>query len=192
MKNLCYVIALAAIAISLLTACDKEEEETYVPGPYSWDFGYIRGTLNGTDFSLQNEGRQGGRYLWVGISAYTISHNPERTTYSTDIPITKDQYNGLNYGFSIFITPVETGVHEVGIRKSENDCVILFVDKRNADEKKIYSTLKQPMKLSIIRADFSPESDFPFIEGVMDGVLYNKKDMNDSIIVENVEFGVHE
>lgn len=63
MKNLCYVIALAAIAISLLTACDKEEEETYVPGLYSWDFGYIKGALNGTDISLQNEGGQWGKHI---------------------------------------------------------------------------------------------------------------------------------
>lgn len=68
---------------------------------------------------------------------------------------------------------------------------IRFIDRRDAKEEKVYQPLKKPMKLRIDRADFSPESCVPFIEGEMEGILCNEDNLNDSIIVENMKFGMH-
>lgn len=192
MKHFIYAIAIMAAAISLLTACDKEEEESYVPGPYSWDFGYIKGTLNGTDISLQNEGGQWGKHIPAAGAIYSVYESPKKfDSYGTTIPITRRQ-DELIYGFTFHITPVKVGIVEI---KSPNHELIHnsihFIDERDDENKKSYAPLKQPLELHITRADFSNESSVPFIEGVMDGVLYNEKNLNDSIIVKNVEFGVH-
>ena len=68
---------------------------------------------------------------------------------------------------------------------------VCFMDKRDTNNEKWYEPLKQPVKLLINRAEFVDSSNIPFIEGVINGVLYNQENLNDSIIVENVEFGVH-
>lgn len=65
------------------------------------------------------------------------------------------------------------------------------MDKRDTNNEKWYDPLKQPVRLLINRAEFVDSSNIPFIEGVINGVLYNQENLNDSIIVENVEFGVH-
>ena len=65
------------------------------------------------------------------------------------------------------------------------------MDKRDTYNEKWYEPLKQPVRLLINRAELVDSSNIPFIEGVINGVLYNQENLNDSIIVENVEFGVH-
>ena len=65
------------------------------------------------------------------------------------------------------------------------------MDKRDTNNEKWYEPLKQPVKLLINRAEFVDSSNIPFIEGVINGVLYNQENLNDSIIIENVEFGEH-
>lgn len=177
------------MAIISLAACDKEEE-AYVPGPYSWDFGYIRGKLNGTDISLQNEGGQWGCHISAAGAIYS-DYTQGQTLYGTTIPITKGQ-DRLTYGFSVHIAPVQIGTFEVTSPDPELfHCSIYFIDERDANDKKSYAPLKQPLKLRITRAELSSVSSIPFIEGEMNGVLYNEKDLKDSIIVENIAFGVH-
>ncbi len=189
MKKLFFYI-IAAVLLSL-TACDKEEEAPAVPGAYSWNFGYIKGRLNGTDFNLQNEDKPGGCYISTSGAAYSKDLITEEDAYGTNIPITKKQ-NELTYGFSIHIAPVKTGMFEIkGFSHNRMESSVYFIDERNADEKKGYIPMKQPLKLCISRADFSSDSSIPFIEGEMDGILYNEKNPNDSIVVENIQFGVH-
>ncbi len=65
------------------------------------------------------------------------------------------------------------------------------MDKRDTNNEKWYDPLKQPVRLLINHAELVDSSNIPFIEGVINGVLYNQENLNDSIIVENVEFGVH-
>lgn len=191
MKQFIYVIAVTAVVLLSFASCDKAEEPPYVPGPYSWDFGYIKGKLNETDVNLQNEGNQAGKHMPAGISVYS-KDSEGKEAYSAEIPITKDQ-DKLAYGFCIFISPIKTGKFEVtkpSLEYFENN--IAFVDKRDdTKEAKIYKPLKQPLILHINRADFSSDSGIPFIEGKMEGILYNEKNLNDSVIVKNMQFGVH-
>lgn len=188
--------AIATMTICSFAACNNDEEEPYVPGPYSWDFGYIRGKLNGKEFSLQNEGGQIGRHIPFAGSIFT-NYGKGQTSYGTGIPITRGQYNANNermvYGFSVHIAPVECGDFDVVSPVSDifSNCEIRFVDRRDENDKKTYKALKQPLKLHISRAESMGYVSIPFIEGVMNGILYNTENPNDSIIVENVEFGVH-
>lgn len=188
MKKIIYYIAVAVLLS--FTACNKEEEASAIPGPYSGNFGYIKGILNGIDFSLQNEDKPGERYISTAGAIYQKDLMTGRDCYGTNIPITKKQ-DELIYGFSIHISPVKTGILEVkGFNHDIFESCVIFIDERDGNEK-AYGALKQSLKLRINRADYSPSSSTPFIEGVMDGVLYNEKNPNDSIVVENVEFGVH-
>lgn len=183
-------MAVTITVILSFTACDKEEG-LYVPGPYSWDFGYIKGKLNGTEFSLQNEGGQWGNHISAAGAVYTEYGTNGTNSYGTTIPITKKQ-DYLIYGFSFHLSPVKTGMIEVTNSNLELlHSSVYFIDERDANEKKTYAPLKQPLKLRIDRVDFSSDSSVPFIEGEMEGILYNEKNMNDSVIVEKVQFGVH-
>lgn len=188
MNRVIFAMVVTATAIFSLTACDKEEEP-YVPGPYSWDFGYIRGKLNGTNINLQNEGGQWGNHISAAGAVYTEYTSDGTDSYGTTIPITKGQ-DELIYGFSFHITPVKVGMLEVTSPNFEIiHSSVFFIDRRDANDKK-YAPLKQPLKVNITRADFFG-SGIPFIEGEMNGILYNEENLNDSIIVENVMIGVH-
>lgn len=192
MKEIIYCM-IAATLLSL-TACDKNEEEPYVQDPYSTEFGYIKGKLNGVEYNLQND--KSGTYISANGATYGEYYDTERifrNHYSTNIPMTKEQlFTGFKFGFSIHIAPVKTGMVTLKpLNSNLLDSKVIFVDKRKDGEKKIYDSLKQPMELRIDRADFSPDSSVPFIEGEMNGILYNEEDLNDSIIVENMCFGVH-
>ena len=195
MKPIYHYLLLPALLFSL-AACNNDDEEPYVPGPYSWDFGYTRGKLNGKEFSLQNEGGQIGRHIPFAGSIFT-NYGKGQTSYGTNIPITKGQdgpnNKGMVYGFSVHIAPVECGDFDVvsPVPDIFNNCDICFWDERNGNDKKTYKALKQPLKLHISRAESMGYVSIPFIEGVMNGILYNTENPNDSIIVENVEFGVH-
>lgn len=76
-------------------SCDKEEEPAN-PNPYSVRFGYIRGTINGTAFCLQNKEAPGETYITNG-NIYTEYPKLGINSYGTNIPITKDQ-NEFVYG----------------------------------------------------------------------------------------------
>ena len=149
MRKILFITVMAVAALFSFASCDKEEEPAN-PNPYSVRFGYIRGTINGTAFCLQNKEAPGETYITNG-NIYTEYPKLGINSYGTNIPITKDQN----------------------------------------EFEKWYEPLKQPVKLLINRAEFVDSSNIPFIEGVINGVLYNQENLNDSIIVENVEFGVH-
>lgn len=193
MKQFNFIIGIAVVVVLSFSACNKEEEEElYVPGPYSWDFGYINGKLNGVDINLQNEGGNIGKHISTTGAAYSEYPNEHASCYGINVPITKKQDASFIYGFTFHISPVKVGTYEV--TKAKPDPLtnsIHFIDRRDAKEEKVYQPLKKPMKLRIDRADFSSESLMPFVEGEMEGILYNEENMNDSIIVENMKFGIH-
>lgn len=180
-------------AVFLFASCQEEEETPYIPGAYSWDFGYVKGQLNETYIFLQNEGGREGEHISASGTLYGKTTMPDGTYtdyYCTTIPITKGQ-DILTYGFAIKISPVKTGLYEIAPPSMNTfECNLSFIDKRDADSEKTYMPLKEPVRLLIHRAEFT-ENAQPFIEGTMDGVLYNPQNMKDSIVIKSMEFGVH-
>ena len=189
MRKILFITVMAVAALFSFASCDKEEEPAN-PNPYSVRFGYIRGTVNGTAFCLQNKEAPGETYITNG-NIYTEYPKLGINSYGTNIPITKDQ-NEFVYGFVFHLVPIKAGAYDVISPNHEMfHNRVCFMDKRDTNNEKWYEPLKQPVKLLINRAEFVDSSNIPFIEGVINGVLYNQENLNDSIIVENVEFGVH-
>ena len=54
-----------------------------------------------------------------------------------------------------------------------------------------YHPLKTPFCLRVDTVFFQEDSEIPYIEGYMDGILYNTENSVDSIVIRNVYFGIH-
>ena len=54
-----------------------------------------------------------------------------------------------------------------------------------------YCPLKKPFKVYVDSVRYHESSMMPYIEGKMEGTLYNRYDVNDSIVVKDAIFGIH-
>lgn len=190
MKQFTSLLTIGIATLFALSACDKEEGIS-TPDPFSDQFGYIYGKLNGEEFSLCNGTKDGTQYI-SGHSIYT--REPE-LAYSKYIPIVPAPASLETFlGFSICIYPLEIGVQEITYpSKGIFHNYIAFYNKHD-NTRTDYFPLKKPIQLQIDRIDHIDNNPYntPFIEGEINGILYNKENPNDSIIVEGVKFGVHQ
>ena len=78
---------------------------------------------------------------------------------------------------------------EKGIRTQEEiTSYIRITDSLNKVE---YCPLKKPFKVYVDSVRYHESSMMPYIEGKMEGTLYNRYDVNDSIVVKDAIFGIH-
>ena len=84
----------------------------------------------------------------------------------------------------VVLLPLQEGEYNIekGIRTQEEiTSYIRITDSLNKVE---YCPLKKPFKVYVDSVRYHESSMMPYIEGKMEGTLYNRYDVNDSIVVK--------
>ena len=95
------------------------------------------------------------------------------------------------YAMKVVLLPLQEGEYNIekGIRTQEEiTSYIRITDSLNKVE---YCPLKKPFKVYVDSVRYHESSMMPYIEGKMEGTLYNRYDVNDSIVVKDAIFGIH-
>lgn len=177
MKNLIYFSLF--ILIFTFVACGKDTVD--VPDSKRY-LGYFKGDINGETVinnNLYSESKRSGR-IWQ-------KDGKQWFLYTFGIPCP-------NYFLGI-TTPVKEGLNILYTRDDylDNDTLgyITLHDLRVQPEI-IYRPLNASFKIYIDSVRYHSDwSGLPFIEGKMEGILYNENDSRDSIIIKNVIFGIN-
>jgi len=59
------------------------------------------------------------------------------------------------------------------------------------DAKIVYHPLKSSFRIQVDSIRFHEGSGTPYIEGKMEGILYNIENSEDSIVIKDAIFGIH-
>lgn len=167
-------------------SCSKDNDEPVSQTP-RWNMGYFKGTVNGKVVDIENK-TSNDRFIHPGV------YVQQRTGI-------KEYLWGMTFGeqkvskidrLSMGIIPFGEGLFEItqGFQDEKNANIGgTLIDKINGNID--YDPLKAPFKVWIDSIRFYPLSSMPYIYGRMEGILYNVNDLNDSIVIENVKFGIH-
>ncbi|MDR0893146.1 MAG: DUF5025 domain-containing protein [Mediterranea sp.] len=189
LKNVSFI----AFIFLLWTSCSQEEE---APVAEKENFGYAHGMMNGEYFSVDNDDYY--RIDPVVTALFSIETTWENAT--TDFPAEvvdstsgivikipeKGRYIGivlkhLHEGtfFQDGNEPAQTMYTEMGFYPKSSRVLYL----QNAEH---------PIRVDLKRAEYRDKwVDIPAIEGILNGVFYNTVNPKDSIVLEDVAFGVH-
>lgn len=180
MKVYVYFIGVF-LAMSLLLSCSNDDDVS-IPKDDSWRWGYFKGEINGEKISLEN-----GEYPRpIGSMGTCVCY--------FEVP---DSIRGLQTGIiysdkeclSVTFYPLNKGVHHITKWAKgdwNQDGIHIKVQGPNSGEydDNIYYTpaANKPFKAEIINSTYE-DRWHPIIEVELDGVLYNSKNLKDSIIV---------
>ena len=163
-----YLIYFSLFLLQLaFISCEKEEiiEDTPKETPYY--LGYFEGAVNGQDISIRNKSAS-WRYIDAGFYSEVRRGEWEvlRCSHWT-IPLDREHSSRT---------------------QEEITSYIRITDSLNKVE---YCPLKKPFKVYVDSVRYHESSMMPYIEGKMEGTLYNRYDVNDSIVVKDAIFGIH-
>ncbi len=177
MRNLIYLF-LFIWAFSFVS-CDKDEVDNSNSKRY---LGYFKGDINGETIINNNLYRESKRFgnIWY-------ENGKQYFMYTFGIPCS-------NYGLGITI-PVKEGLielREVDEYVDKDTLGYIYLRNLSIESDIIYQPLNASFKIYIDSVRYHSEwSGLPFIEGKMEGILYNEHDSKDSIIIKNAIFGIN-
>ncbi len=173
--------------MALLTSCNSEEEATLLkPSKEDWYWGYFKGEINGNKISLENEYykrpiRTGRIGIFKTIEWAVI---PD----SINIMGTLINYNDSSQlRVTLYdLTPSKRYL-DLFIDESYEDSwvnVTLYTDASKEKEKAIYIPNKEnPVRVEITDVIWASKRE-PVIEVKLDGVLYNKDNPKDTMVIK--------
>lgn len=174
--------------ITLLQSCQNEDETPLPKGSKedTWYWGYFKGEINGNKTSLENESYNGP--VKSGRSSYYFSEDWDVMPDSINIISTRINYNDhseLNITLYDLIRserhltlPVNTYWYESCINAT------VFSDSSKKEIKGYYVPSKEnPFRVEITDVLWLTAND-PIIEVELDGVLYNKENQDDVIVIK--------
>lgn len=185
----------AFLGMFMIASCSNDDDENLVPKDDSRFWGYFKGTINGKEITLKNEGQEERpvQSSMMHILNYTPSEDDEIDS-KREMKTVIGLYTGINYseneGLGIYLFDLYTGKRYItnstrvdfiydGIqitRDTHSDKVeeryIRYIPKK-----------EKPFRAEITNLIFA-DSTHPIIEVTLDGVLYRSDNHNDSIIVK--------
>lgn len=186
-KNICNTFISLLCCMALLTSCNSEEEATLLkPSKEDWYWGYFKGEINGNKISLENEYykrpiRTGRIGIFKTIEWAVI---PD----SINIMGTLINYNDSSQlRVTLYdLTPSKRYL-DLFIDESYEDSwvnVTLYTDASKEKEKAIYIPNKEnPVRVEITDVIWASKRE-PVIEVKLDGVLYNKDNPKDTMVIK--------
>lgn len=184
-----FFYSVSFLLLSLM-ACENDVIEE-APKKIPLDLGYFKGSVNDLPVSVENTpggSRQSG-WRYIDRGGYVEVGAELKASYWT-IPIFAVRGSLGDYFLKILLLPLKEG--EFLIDRDFHSGIELYSTIRvvNSMSKQVYVPLKAPFKVQVDSIRFR-DSFSPYIEGKMEGVLYNKEDLNDSIVIKDVTFGIH-
>lgn len=171
MKTLCF----CAISMMLCTSCSQDEsisisEKLTEKSP---DWGYFNGTIGEYNVSLENtkdiqfvkSSRRG--VVLEGVSQWFLRSAIQYTSNSYLVIDLHNLKMGTHY--------VNSG-YGIGTYSS-------FIELQGTNQRKFWPKAEKPIKVEITDLQWI-EPDRPILKANIEGVVYNTKDSNDSIIIK--------
>jgi hypothetical protein len=180
MKNLYFLLVVYLVCASFVACSDD-------PNAY---LDYVNGKINGEYFSIDNS-----EQIDEVIRAIFVRH------FDLETPIALDTLTGIDINVPAPISKV------IYVQLSHLKTGTFFPEKTDSSMANIYETLvgrlapleisyaqndNNPVRIDVTRVEYREEwLDVPVIEGNINGIFYNKTNPKDSIVLEDVAFGVH-
>ena len=183
MKYLIHSVLLMIILSFTLSSCNNDDNTpTEETTKYTRYFGNFKANINGQSVEVINKDNNQD---WNKITCTTKDIYPTIGIYAYDFFITLKNNSFLGIG----LRPFKKGIqYSHGYPQYDSTAVHIRMDN------KLYYPLKTPFKIqvdSIFYVNSVRNSSLPFVIGKLNGILYNKDNLNDSIIVKNASFGIH-
>ncbi|WP_265800977.1 DUF5025 domain-containing protein [Pedobacter sp. MC2016-05] len=187
-----FIIFFLAICLSMI-ACKKEN--TDVPKEDSYKQ-YFQANIAGKPINIAGN-ISTPRNIFHG--SWTILGNSDGTNnemYTVNVQVPKDVLNtkiGSKLQFQIF--DIKTGEYllnsKIAFQKDFSTHIYLVTELGTAGSK-TYTTdeSKKAFKISILKYQKPKDGSVPFVGGNLNGVLYNTKDLQDSIVIKDAAFEV--
>ena len=191
MKKKINYLFIPIMVLSILSCSDKSKEQP-TPKYYS-EFGYFDANINGDSINLKNkpdcyEDEKVVRWLSAESDSEGFS------SYYFQIYLNK------NDTIEIDLSPKSVGLQcaqypqtylHIDDNSGKTVCGSMVTIKKNG---RLYFPIKDQCKIQVdsIFCFKDPVLEKgEFIVGRINGILYNEKDLKDSIIIRNAHFGVH-
>ncbi len=186
MKKLISFFALFTLLAFSITSCDKNNDESTPTPKYYAEFGYFNANINGDSVNLKNK----PKCLDKDKAVYFMIRSSDSfgsSSYAFQV------YLNNNTTMGIELCPFKEGIQFAQYMPHFDILPVSMIDIKK--DNKVYYPMKDPCKIQIDSIFYvqGATSDFlnQFVVGRLSGILYNKEDLKDSIIIKNGQFGVH-
>lgn len=176
--------------IALFISCSREEETPLLKGSKedTWYWGYFKGEINGDKILLENENNEGP--IRSGKSAYYFFGDWEVMPDSINLISTLIHYNDSS---EITISLHDLTLGERYLNLSANvywheSCIkaTVFKSTTSKEIKARYVPSKEnPFRVEITDVLWLSQRE-PIMEVKLDGVLYNKENQEDRMIIKGI------
>ena len=185
-------ITLLLIAVVAMSSCHSDDEdETNIVR-----FGYLEGNIGDSYVNISNTDDHRDRILGASrvyvnqleIAIWGVQFNSSPSTLSR----LHIRLCSLHRGTYV----MKKTLSEVDLDPLEYQCINNAVEyeRKTKDESVLYGPKKdKPFLVNITDVRYDPRDmdDLSIVEGYMNGVLYNRENPSDSIVVNHVRFGFH-
>lgn len=188
MNNMKVNVLLIATFLGMLILSSCNEDEAPVPKDDSWYWGYFEGEINGDIISLKNKDYNGpvktGRRGIFNISEWNVIPD------SVNIMGTLINYNDSS---ELRITLYDLTPSERYLTLSINEhfdenwisATVFSSSSKNEIESYYVPSKENPFRVEIADVLWVSQRE-PIIEVKLDGVLYNKENHKDAIVIKGV------
>lgn len=184
MKATVFLIG-AFLGMFMISSCNNDDDENLVPKDDSWYWGYFKGTINGKEFAVENEGHG----EWPVRTIKTSASPPDNDTDTIRGMITGIRYSE-NESLGITLYHLNKGVRYI-TRSTGGDWIYdgvsihryTYRDKYEDKYIRYIPRQENPFRVEITKCIY-PNQFEPIIEATLDGVLYRSDNYKDSIIVK--------
>ena len=186
-KNMRRIICVLLSVFSLsFVSCDKDEDVSFEETPYY--LGYFEGIVDDQDMSIIN---QSGYGCVIDHGNFWEETSTNMSGFHWEIPL---KVNISDYSYpllKISLIPLREGEYMIDKGKLLNEEVESTVRITKDDAKIVYHPLKSSFKIQVDSIRFHEGSGTPYIEGKMEGILYNIDNLKDSVVIKDAIFGIH-
>ncbi len=193
MKNATLKISFCLTAILALSSCKKEIAQTQKKQEYIQHF---NATVAGKSVRIQNslnKDRIQFNGSWTGVG---MGNGTQLEMYTVRVTLPKEVLGRADESklrFQIFdIQRKEYQINGDKLYEKDFSTHIYLQNSVGKSNDVIYTTssLKKPFKIEITKYELPKGSLVPIVGGKLNGVLYNTKDLTDSILIHDGDFEV--
>lgn len=185
MKRVFVLVFSIFLGMPFLSSCSNDDEIS-TPKDNSWYWGYFKGTIDGTEYTLENEPH--------GDTPVNTMKTALQTDSKVPLDSIKGMSTGIHYGgdraLGVTLYPLYKGIRYVSQpiigdwSKNEVSIRITAADNRDI----VYLPKEErPFRVEVISLTYA-DSFHPILEAKVDGILYNRDNPSDSIVVSG-EYG---
>ncbi|WP_316799619.1 DUF5025 domain-containing protein [Pedobacter frigidisoli] len=177
----------------LLFSCKKDPAETTEKQPYVQ---YFKADVAGQSLDIKGSNSTNREIFRGSRTIIGDADGTQHEMYTVNVALQATVLNTTSPSklqFQIFdIRPKEYQLANGDAYQKNFSTHIFLVTDLGRPDSKLYTTsaVKSPFHIVISKYDMPKDSGIPFVGGKLDGVLYNVKNLQDSIVIRNGVFDV--